>query len=108
MLALLTPVADDTVFPEWIAGTLGVDLAQAPHGQGAGVSLATAPIRYAEIALRVASGTELREWKPWVGFSSAIKQPLLGFAGFLQFFTTTLVGDLEEVTLTVNSLYPGT
>jgi hypothetical protein len=33
---------------------------------------------------------------------------LLGFAGFLQYFTATFFGDLEEVELTVNAAYPGT
>jgi hypothetical protein len=32
---------------------------------------------------------------------------LLGFAGFLQFFTATFRGDREEVELAVNVLYPG-
>ena len=33
--------------------------------------------------------------------------PTLGFAGFLQFFTATFYGDLEEVERAVNRLYPG-
>ena len=37
-----------------------------------------------------------------------LQRPLLGFAGFLQFFTATFHGDREEVELTVNSLYAGT
>ena len=37
-----------------------------------------------------------------------LQSPLLGFAGFLQFFTATFRGDREEIELTVNSLYPGT
>jgi hypothetical protein len=37
-----------------------------------------------------------------------MQQPILGFAGFLQYFTATFIGDREEVELTVNSLYPGT
>ena len=35
-------------------------------------------------------------------------RPLIGFAGFLQFFTATFHGDREQVELTVNALYPGT
>jgi hypothetical protein len=31
-----------------------------------------------------------------------------GYAGFLQFFTTTFHGDRELAELTVNSAYPGT
>lgn len=37
-----------------------------------------------------------------------LRQALLGFGGFLQFFTATFRGDHEEVELAVNSLYPGT
>ena len=42
----------------------------------------------------------------WVGFTSApIRHPLLGFAGFLQYFTATFHGDREEVELAVNGTY---
>jgi hypothetical protein len=78
-------------------------------GGGSGVGLAAAPIRYAEVTLRVTDGREFREWRARVGFTSApLKRALLGFAGFLQFFTATFHGDREEVELAVNSLYPGT
>jgi hypothetical protein len=71
--------------------------------------LVTAQIRYAEVDLRVTDGREFRQWRAWTGFTSTpLKQPLLGFAGFLQYFTATFYNDLEEVELTVNSLYPGT
>jgi hypothetical protein len=45
----------------------------------------------------------------WLGFTSApLRQSLLGYAGFLQFFTATFYGDTEQVELTINSLYTGT
>ena len=48
-------------------------------------------------------------WKAWVGFTSApLRQPLLGYAGFLQFFDATFFGQREEVELAVNSAYSGT
>jgi predicted aspartyl protease len=107
--ALLDTGADDTVFPEDVATAIGIDLTSAPAGQAAGVGMVPAMVRYAEVTLRIASGGERREWKGWVGFTSArLNRPLLGFAGFLQFFTATFFGDREEVELTVNSLYPGT
>jgi hypothetical protein len=37
-----------------------------------------------------------------------LKQPLLGFAGCLQFFDALFHGAREDVELSVNSLYPGT
>jgi hypothetical protein len=71
--------------------------------------LVSAPVRYATVTLRLTDGIERREWTAWVGFTRApLRRPLLGFAGFLQFFTATFHGDREEVELAVNSLYRGT
>jgi hypothetical protein len=68
-----------------------------------------ATVRYAEATLRVVGANEQRERKGWVGFTAGkLRQPLLGYAGFLQFFTVTFHGDHEEVELTVNAAYPGT
>lgn len=106
---LLDTGADDTVFPEYIAASIGLDLRNAPIGQAAFANLATAPLRYAQVHLRITDGKEQREWPAWVGFTPAkLQLPLLGFAGFLKFFTTTFHGDREQVELTVNALYPGT
>jgi hypothetical protein len=71
--------------------------------------MAAAPIRYAEVRIRLSDGQEFREWPARVGFTSApLKRGLLGFAGFFQFFTATFDGDREHVELAVNALYPGT
>ena len=65
-------------------------------------------MRLAQVTLRIADNNEQREWRAWVAFTSAtMRQPLLGFAGFLQYFTAAFHGDREEVELTVNGLYPG-
>jgi hypothetical protein len=107
--ALLDTGADDTVFPEKVAKTIGLDLTNAPTGSGAGVGSSNLPVRYAEVTLRLVSGSERREWKAWVGFGAAqFTLPMLGFAGFLQFFDANFRGAREEVELTVNALYPGT
>lgn len=107
--ALLDTGADDTVFPETLAPKIGIDLTTAPFGVGAGVGGVASTFRYAQVALRISQGTEQREWTAWVGFTAApLPFPVLGFAGFLQFFTATFHGDREEVELTVNRLYPGT
>jgi hypothetical protein len=106
--ALLDTGADDTLFPEALATLIGLDLSQAPQGSGAGFGMHAATVRYAEVTLRIADNQEQREWKAWVGFTSArLRQPLLGYAGVLQFFTATFHGDREEVELTVNATYPG-
>jgi hypothetical protein len=107
--ALLDTGADDTVFPEHRASPLGIDLSNAPAGYMRTANLMRIPVRYARVLLRITDGVEQREWPAWVGFTSALlNQPLLGFAGFLQFFTATFHGDREQVELTVNQLYPGT
>jgi hypothetical protein len=108
-VALLDTGADDTIFPERLAAKLGLDLSNAPVGEASGISTGPAQLRYARVALRLAAPGERREWEAWVGFTSIpLKYPLLGFAGFLQYFTATFHGDREEVELTVNGLYPGT
>jgi hypothetical protein len=106
---LLDTGADDTIFPDTVALALGVDLSQAPTGTAAGVGGQPLVVRYAEVTLRIADNHEQREWRGWVGFTSgALRQPLLGFAGFLEYFTATFHGDREEVELAVNTLYTGT
>ncbi len=105
---LLDSGADDTVFPQRLAALLGVDLSNAPVGQATTAALTNVPLRFAHVSLRITDGVERREWPAWVGFSPAIHRPLLGFAGFLQFFTATFHGDREYVELTTNNLYLGT
>ncbi len=107
--SLLDTAADDTVFSERTAATLGIDLTNAPAGICEGVGSGPVPVRFAEVTLRLADNQEQREWKALVAFTAArLRYPMLGFAGCLQFFTATFRGDLEEVELTVNGLYQGT
>jgi hypothetical protein len=102
-------MADDTVFAETDALRIGIDLTNAPISFMAGIGGFGYPIRYAQVTLRMSDGIEFREWPAWVGFTTAtLRRPLLGFAGCLQYFTATFFGDLEEVELHINSLYPGT
>jgi hypothetical protein len=106
---LLDVGADDTVFSDVLASHIGIDLSQAPTGAGAGVGLASAvTLRFAEATLRISDGKENREWPARVGFTSTpLHRPLLGYAGFLQYFTATFHGDREVAELTVNASYPG-
>jgi hypothetical protein len=107
--ALLDTGADDTVFPETLATQLGLDLTTVPTGSGAGATAGGIPLRYGSVVLRLTDGRESLEWPAIIGFITArLVQPMLGFAGCLQFFTSTFHGDREEVELTVNGLYPGT
>jgi hypothetical protein len=107
--AIVDTGADDTLFPDSVARRIGLDLSGAPSGSGAGVGMASVHVRYGVVMLRVASGLEKRQWQAWVGFTAApLRHPILGFAGFLQFFDALFFGGLEVVELTVNGLYPGT
>ena len=106
--AMLDTGADDSVFPIAAAAKIGIDLTNAPIGEASGVGSAPVIVRYALVELRLTDGKEYRTWPAWVGFTSArLKQPLLGFAGCLQFFGAHFRGDREDVELEVNSLYPG-
>ena len=100
--------ADETLFSTRLAARIGVDLGNAPRGQITTADGTVVSVCYAQVTLRLTDGVERREWPAWVGFSPKIHRPLLGFAGFLQFFTATFHGDREQVELTVNTLYPGT
>jgi hypothetical protein len=105
---MLDTGADDTVFPESAAALIGVDLTNAPIGEASGVGMVTTPIRYAQVKLRITDGREFCEWPAWVGFTAVpLHRPLLGYAGFLQFFDAFFRGASEEVELFTNHLYPG-
>ena len=107
--ALLDTGADDTVFPDYVARSLGIDLSSADIGSAEGVGGGRIHVRYVTLTLRIADDNERREWPAVVAFAPLRNQlPLLGFAGFLQYFTACFHGDLEFVELTTNALYPGT
>lgn len=84
---LLDTGSDDTIFPEHFAANIGLDLSNAPTGWATTANLANVPLRYASVHLRITDGQERREWPACVAFTSAkLHLPLLGIAGFLQFF----------------------
>ncbi len=107
--ALLDTGADDTVFSERIAAAIGLDLA---HVSPRSILLAgrgAVPCRYAPAPLRITDGlSETYEWTAIVGFVSVpLRNPLLGYAGFLQFFDADFRGADREVILTPNWSFPG-
>jgi len=105
--ALVDTGADDTVFSDAVATTIGLDLSAAPPGTAQGISGGAVVVRYAQVTLQLTQGSERYEWLAWVGFVSIpMRRGLLGFAGFLQFFTATFHGDREEFELTANALLP--
>jgi hypothetical protein len=83
--------ADDTVFHQDTSRLLGIDLSYAPAGQAEGTTGATVPVRYAEVLLQLRSvDGDIVEWRATVAFAlKKSSNPILGFAGFLQFFDAT-------------------
>lgn len=107
--ALLDSGADDCVFPDALAGVLGIDLTSAPTRTLVGLNGPPTVLRYAPVRLLLSDGLEHREWPAVVGFTSApLAIPTLGYAGCLRFFTATFFGDQDVVELQINTLYPGT
>jgi hypothetical protein len=105
---LLDSGADDTVFPDRAANRLGIDLTTAPAGEAATAGGSPGTVHYGRVKIRVTDGKEFREWDAWVAFTPLpLHQPLLGFAGFLQFFFAQFDNENEFVDLTVNNLYGG-
>ena len=108
---LIDSRADDTVFTDSVATTLGIDLQGA---EDRSVHLVGRPtpirIRYAPVQLLISDGDqETFEWTAVVGFvSGRLHYNLLGQAGFLQFFDCSLRGEPDyEALLAPKASFPG-
>ena len=101
--------ADDTVFPEHVAHNLGIDLSKAQHYSINLAGRGPLQCRYAMVTLRITDGVlETYEWDAMVGFVPVpLKFPLLGFAGFFQFFDVDFHGGDLEVFITPHRNFPG-
>jgi hypothetical protein len=108
--ALLDTGADDTVFPRSAADQLGIRLDGLPVSFAAGAGSREIGYAIAPVSLSIRDKTKKCTWSALVGFrldrSSVF--PLLGHAGFFQFFTAEFHGDTHEIVLTPNSTFPGT
>lgn len=100
--------SDDTVFHDDTAALLGIDLTHAPTGQAEGTTGAPVMLRYAEVSLQLRGPDgDILQWSATVAFAPRRRTyPLLGFAGFMQFFDTIFFGELEEIELDPNGLLP--
>ncbi len=106
-LGKVDSASDETLLDETLAHDIGVNLLNAPTCTFGGIVQGGYTARFAQVVLRLTDGIEFREWPAWVGFVAGLRRPVLGIAGFLQFFTTTLFGDDEVVEVQINRLYPG-
>jgi hypothetical protein len=60
------------------------------------------------VTLLLSDGTATAQWDTTVAFTAAtLRWPLLGQAGFLQFFDVELHGASHEAILTPNVTFPG-
>jgi hypothetical protein len=106
---LIASGADGILVPEYVATIIGLDLALAACETTRGIGGVQLITRYVDVTMRIADQNEQREWSALVGFAPLTsRNAILGHAGFLQYFTTILHGDLEFVKLPINPLYPGT
>jgi hypothetical protein len=101
--------ADDVVFPLSAAALLGIDLRSAPQLSAGGVGGRSAVVQYAPVILVLTDNIRTCRWRAVVGFTAAfLKFPLLGIAGGLEFFRTTLDGFRKEVELVAQPHLPAT
>jgi hypothetical protein len=106
---LLDTGADDSVFPDWSATVIGLDLAQAEARDIGLAGRQPVTCRYAPVRLPITDGvSETYEWPAVIGFVALpIPRPLLGYAGFLQYFDAEFRGSDREVILTPNRSFLG-
>lgn len=100
--------ADDTLFPQYLAARLGIDLTNAPQGQAQPPGHARISVLYSRVTLLLTDGFDVCEWEAIVGFVAVpLRWALLGHAGFLEFFDVELRGARREVLLNPSSSFLG-
>jgi hypothetical protein len=103
--------ADDTVLPDWIAAAIGLDLTGTEERSIGLAGRTPLRCRYAPVEIQISDGlSETYRWSSVVGFVDAnmLPRPLLGHAGFLQYFDAEFRGVDLEVRLTPNGSFSGT
>jgi hypothetical protein len=106
---LVDTAADDVVFPFDLAVRLGVNLTGASQGHASGVGSPPVPLLYAPVILQLQAQTEVRRWRAVVAFTRApLRFPLLGIAGGLEHFRTTVDVGRKEVELISGPSLPST
>ena len=108
--AIVDSAADDVVLPITLAASLGIDLTQAAQLQALGVGTThPSDLFFAPVILELSDGKETCRWRATVAFTPAsMRLPLLGIAGGLEYFRTTLVYARREVILESEPTLPRT
>ena len=102
--------ANDVVFPSALAASLGVSLSAAAvrTAQGVGSSQGI-PLFYAPVILQLQDQIEICRWRAVVAFTQApLRLPLLGIAGGLQYFRTTLDVEARQIEMIAKPSLPRT
>jgi hypothetical protein len=108
--SVLDTGADDTVLPDWIAASLGLDLTGADERSIGLAGRTPLRCRYAPVEIQISDGArETYRWTAVVGFidTAVLPRPLLGYAGFLQYFDAEFRGANLEVLLIPNRSFTG-
>jgi hypothetical protein len=105
--AVLDPAADDTIFPlvtaRWLRMSLHSDTGHRVRWRGQVHAL-----RFGDVELRLDDGHSVWRWRTVVGFSpAAIRYPILGTAGCLEFMDARFRGADRIAELETNRSYPG-
>ncbi len=107
---LLDTGADETVFQERVAQSLGIDLTGAEERQ---IDLIGRPapirVRYAAVTLQITDGLrETYAWSAVVGFAATrLRYNLLGHGGFLEHFDIEFRGADRVAVVMPNAAFPG-
>jgi len=109
-MILVDSAADDVVFSTTVAQRIGIDLTLLVQGQATGVGgQRPVTLSYAPVILLLDDGNEVARWRAVVGFTSGfLRFPLLGIAGGLEHFRTTLDIGRRQTILDPQSSLPAT
>ena len=109
--ALVDTGSDETVLPISLAAILQIHLDDSLANAAAGVGGHEVRLIPGQVDLMLADGTENFRWKSTVSFLETydpdVEVALLGFAGFLQYFTVSFDSEVLCVSLSPNSKFPG-
>jgi hypothetical protein len=102
--------SDDVVFPIGLAPILGVHLSGSAQRHATGIgSLSPVGLLYAPVILELSDQIETCRWQAVVAFAQThMRFPLLGIAGGLEHFLTTLNFSASEVILVPQPTLPVT
>ena len=108
-VALLDTGADDTVFPLDVATMLGLSFVPTSRGAGQirwrGMPYA---IQFCAVEIAIEDDNHALQWIATIAFTSApLPYPLLGQAGFLEFFNQTGRGADRITVLEPTNTFPG-